>query len=76
MVRRSRPVTVAAVLAVILFAVWMGTGLGGESVTGVVSGLGTVAMILAAGTACLIRAARHRGRIGRASCRERVLTDV
>ncbi|GAA3350026.1 hypothetical protein GCM10020358_74390 [Amorphoplanes nipponensis] len=62
--RRPRPGTVVVVLAVVVFAAWMTAGTGGRGVTRAVSDLGTVLMTLAAGLACLVRAARHRGRLG------------
>jgi diguanylate cyclase (GGDEF)-like protein/PAS domain S-box-containing protein len=62
--RRPRPVTVVTGITVVLFAAWMIAGFGGEAATQLVSDAGTVAMILAAGIACLVRAARHRGRFG------------
>jgi diguanylate cyclase (GGDEF)-like protein/PAS domain S-box-containing protein len=64
MVLRRRPrLTVTTCVAVILFAAWMVTGLGGEAVTRAVSDAGTVLVTLAAGIAALIRAMQRRGRM-------------
>ncbi|WP_433717597.1 putative bifunctional diguanylate cyclase/phosphodiesterase [Actinoplanes sp. CA-051413] len=62
-VRQRPPATVVVGLTVVVFAAWMATGLGGEAVTRAVSDVGTVLMTLVAGLACLVRAARRRGRL-------------
>jgi len=64
--RRPDPATALVVLSAAVFAAWMLTGLGGSAVTQTVSNLATAAVTIAAGTACLVRATRRRGRAGAA----------
>ncbi len=61
--RHPRPATLVTGVSVTVFAVWMIGGFGGEAVTRAVSGAGTLLLTLAAGIACLRRAALRRGRL-------------
>ncbi|MET8150158.1 bifunctional diguanylate cyclase/phosphodiesterase [Actinoplanes sp. NPDC049668] len=58
--------TMGIAALVVVFAAWMTSGLGGETVTATVSNIGMVLVTVAAGIACLHRAARIRGRSGAA----------
>ncbi|MEU4221920.1 EAL domain-containing protein [Actinoplanes sp. NPDC026623] len=55
--------TLGVVALVVAFAAWMVGGFGGELVTRTASNIATVLITAAAGTACLLRAARGRGRM-------------
>ncbi|RSM73118.1 diguanylate cyclase [Actinoplanes sp. ATCC 53533] len=64
--RHPRPGTLLAGVAGTAFAAWMVGGLGGAAVTHAAAVAGTLLLTLAAGIACLRRAARRRGRMGAA----------
>ncbi|GAB1640369.1 putative bifunctional diguanylate cyclase/phosphodiesterase [Krasilnikovia sp. MM14-A1259] len=58
-----RPGTAVVLGLVAVFAVWMSTGLGGDTVTRMVSNVGTLLLTLAAAGACVLRGTRRRGRV-------------
>ncbi|MEV4643169.1 EAL domain-containing protein [Actinoplanes sp. NPDC049548] len=60
--RRPRALVALVAVLVAAFGICMVTGWGGATVSSAVSGAGTVAMTVAAGIACLVRARGCRGR--------------